>query len=495
MNTPTHRLRALFACLTCAALVGACGGGGDSGGTPQGGAQTPPASAPTPTQTAPDGSTNGDTAQPLPQSPAVTAPSDALLARAKTAAASAPTTVAAIPKRAGPAPTLLASGTTPSWAYQRYWISGDGRNGAGGATADNPRLDAVAFIYNFAKWVKLPAGTTNNFNDASKADYWTTGGDFGGSQAYIGIRTNARYVAMPSQSFGRMSLIVDGEIVVPGVDYTAPNQYAVWDLGTSVERNLVFVGNSGAWISEVVTEKGASIAPYDFTATQPTTISFTGDSYLGHAAFEETGMSFIDMQARLLGAVATTATHVGGTGYRADSGGDPGTRADSPQRMARFTEAKPTIMIVELGINDPWPGSGPTTLESMKTVLQGARAANPEGVLVAVGPWAPSQFSGANPDDTYIARMNAISGIVEALPGPWVVLDNLRGNWKTSKGTARGSLRGPWQTGEGKAGSPTGTGNGDTWLNADGVHPTTPVGITGLAEVLASELRAALASM
>ena len=494
MSTATHRLRVLSASLACVALIAACGGGGGSNGTAEGGAQTPLASTPPPAQTAPTGPASNIETQPLPQSPAVTVPSDALLALAKTAAASAPTTVAAIPKRAGPVSTLLASGATPAWSYQRYWISGDGRNGAGSAAADNPRLDTVAFIYNFANWVKRPAGITNNFNDASKADYWIPGGALGGSQAYIGLRTNSRYIAMPS-SFGRMSLIVDGQIVVPGVDYTANNQYAVWDFGTNMERSLVFVGSTGASISEVVIENEASIAPYDFTASQPPTISFTGDSYLGHGAFKETGMSFVDMQARLLGAIATTATHIGGTGYRADNGGDPATRADSPQRMARFTEAKPTIMILELGINDPWPGSGPSTMESMKTVLQGARAANPESVLVAVGPWAPSQINGTNPSGTYIARMNAISEIVEALPGPWVVLDNLRGNWRTSKGTSRSSLRGPWQTGEGKAGAPTGVGNGDTWLNADGVHPTTPVGITGLAEVLTGELRAALASM
>ncbi|MDB5878058.1 MAG: hypothetical protein JWQ41_1472 [Variovorax sp.] len=403
--------------------------------------------------------------------------------------------VAAIPTRAGPAPTLLASGSTPPWPYQRYWISGNGTNNGSGTTASNPRLDTVAFIYNFANWVKKPAGIANNFNDGSKADYWTTGADYGSSQAYIGIKTNSRYVAMPSQSFSYMSLIVDGQIVVPGIDYTENNQYAVWDLGTNAERSLVFVGDAGAWISEVVIETGATIAPYDFTASQPVTISFTGDSYLGHEAVEETGMTFIDMQARLLGATATTATHFGGTGYRAAINDNPLTRADSAPRMARFTEAKPTIMMVELGINDPWPGTGPTTTESMKAVLQGARAANPNSVLVVLGPWGPKEFDATNPDGTYIARMNAISAIVEALPGPWVVLDNLRGNWKTSKGTARTSLRGPWQTGNGRTGAPTGIGNGDTWLNADGVHPSTPVGIKGLAEVLSAELRAALASM
>ncbi|MGJ7578611.1 hypothetical protein ACSFA3_00355 [Variovorax sp. RHLX14] len=447
------------------------------------------------TTTTTTATSGGDAVQPAAQTPVAVATSSPLLALAKTAAGSAPTSVAAIPTRAGPAPTLLASGFIPSWPYQRYWLSGDGRNNGSGTTADNPRLDTVAFIYNFAKWAKRPAGISNNFNDGSKADYWTTGADYGNSPAYIGIRTNSRYVAMPSQSFCYMSLVVDGKIIVPGVDYKENNQYAVWDLGTNADRNLVFVGDSGAWISEVVIETGATIAPYDFTASQPVTMSFTGDSFLGHQAIEETGLSFIEMQARLLGASATTATHIGGSGYRADTDADPLTRASSAPRMARFTEAKPTIMMVELGINDPWPGTGPTTTESMKTVLQGARTANPDGVLVVLGPWGPKEFDATNVNGTYIARMNAISAIVETLPGPWVVLDNLRGSWKTSKGTVRGAVRGPWQTGNGNAGAPTGIGNGDTWLNADGVHPSTPVGITGLAEVLTFELRAALASM
>lgn len=512
MSALPNRLRASFACLACAALVAACGGGGsDSGTTPaaSSAAVVPTATAPaqtvptstTPTTpvttpaTTPAVATGGDASQPVVQPPVVATPASTLLALAKTAAGSAPTSIAAIPTRAGPAPTLLASGAVPAWPYQRYWLSGDGRNNGGGVAADNPRLDTVAFIYNFANWVKRPAGITNNFNDASKADYWTSGADYGGSQAYIGIRTNSRYVALPSQTFSYMSLMVDGQIIVPGVDYNENNQYAVWDLGTNADRNLVFISDAGAWISEIVIENGATITPYDFTASQPVTISFTGDSYLGHQAIEATGMSFIDMQARLLGATATTATHIGGTGYRAEIEADPLTRADSAPRMARFTEAKPTIMIVELGTNDPWPGTGPTTTESMKTVLQGARTANPNSVLVVVGPWVPREFDATNPDGTYIARMNAISTIVEALPGPWVVLDNLRGKWKTSKGTSRGALRGPWQTGNGNAATPTGIGNGDTWLNADGVHPSTPVGITGLAEVLTRELRAALASM
>ena len=115
------------------------------------------------------------------------------------------------------------------------------------------------------------------------------------------------------------------------------------------------------------------------------------------------------MQARLLGALATTATHVGGTGYRREINDDIQTRASSPQRLARFTEAKPTIMIVEVGINDPWPGTGPTTLESMKTLLQGARAANPDSILVAVGPWEPNESDARQPDGQDIAVMNAIS--------------------------------------------------------------------------------------
>jgi lysophospholipase L1-like esterase len=452
--------------------------------------------APVSTATPPPAASSSNVAtRPAATTPDDPAPTQSLLALAKKAAASAPTTVAAIPTRAGPVPVLLPSGATPAWPYQRYWISGEGRNNGNSTAADNPRLDTVAYIYNFAKWAKRPTGVTNSFNDGSKADYWTTSADYGGSQAYVGIRTNSRYVAMPSEMFCMMSLIVDGKVVLPGVDYTANNQYAVWDLGTNEERNLVFVGSSAAWISEIVVESGAKIAPYDFTVEKPVTVSFTGDSYLGHESTEQAGLSFVDMQARLLGALATTATHVGGTGYRREINDDIQTRASSPQRLARFTEAKPTIMIVEVGINDPWPGTGPTTLESMKTLLQGARAANPDSILVAVGPWEPNESDARQPDGQDIAVMNAISATVEALPGPWVVLDNIRGSWKTSKGTSRSALRGPWQTGEGNKGAPTGVGNGDTWLNSDGVHPSTPVGITGLAEVLTSELRAALASM
>jgi hypothetical protein len=436
----------------------------------------------------------GDAKQATAQVAEAVVPPSPLLALAKAAAASAPTTVASIPTRAGPVPTLLESGATPSWPYQRFWLSGEGRNNGGSTSASNPRLDTVAYIYNFARWAKLAGGVTNNLNDGSRADYWTTGADYGGSQAYIGIRTNSRYVAVPSR-FGLVSLIVDGSIVAPGIAYTAGSQYAVWDLGTNEARNVVIVGNSSIWISEVVIEQAATIAPYDFTVNQPVTISFTGDSYLGHEAIKQTGLSFVDMQARLLGAMATTATHVGGSGYRADNNDDVQTRASSPQRMARFTEAKPTIMMVELGINDPWPGAGPTTLEAMSAVLKGARAANPDSVLVAVGPWEPIESYALDPNGTDIVVMNAISAIVEALPGPWVVLDNVRGGWKTSKGTSRGAPRGPWQTGDGNAGALTGLGNGDTWLNADGVHPTTPVGIVGLAELLTAELRAALASM
>jgi lysophospholipase L1-like esterase len=500
MSALVHRLTASFASVSCVALIAACGGGGDSGsgGTVQGGAAIVPASAtpslPPTTSTPAQAAPTVSTAQAAPPVAEVAVPAVTPLSLAKAAAASAPTTVASITTRVGPVPTLLESGATPSWPYQRFWLSGDGTNNGGSTSASNPRLDTVAYIYNFSKWVKRPTGSTNNFNDGSRADFWTTGGDYGGSQAYIGIRTNSRYVAVPSQ-FGLMSLVVDGKLVTPGAAYTADNQYAVWDLGTNEARNLVIVGSSGTWISEVVIEQGATIAPHDFTANQPVTISFTGDSYLGHEAIKQTGLTFVDMQARLLGAMATTSTHVGGSGYRADNNDDPKTRASSPERMARFTEAKPTIMVVELGINDPWPGTGPTTLEAMAAVLKGARAANPDSVLVAVGPWEPIGSLALDPNGTDFAMMNAISATVEALPGPWIVLDNIRGTWKTSKGTTRGALRGPWQTGDGRTGAPTGVGNADIWLNADGVHPTTPVGIIGLAEVLGAELRAALASM
>lgn len=413
------------------------------------------------------------------------------VAAAKFAAATAPTTVAAIPTRAGPTATLGASNNTPPYDYKRFWISGDGTNDGGGQTT-NPRLNTVAFIYNFANWALVyGGGVTNNMSDGSTALFWYAGGEYTGSPPMIGIRTNSRYLSVPTSANGEMSLIVDGATVVPGVKYTAGNQNATWDFGSNALRKIVLVGGTDTWISEVLIESTATIAPYDFTADRPVTISFIGDSYLGHTNIAAGGLSFMDMQARMIGALSITANHRGGTGYYSDNGGGAAWRGQSVERAGRLTEAKSTIMAVELGINDPWPTNTPLAIE---TALPRYRAGNPNAILVIMGPWAPNQTNSTNPAGSEIAKMDKIISVAATLAGPWIVLDNLRGNWITSNGKARPTLRGPWQTGDGRVGAPTGAGNGDTWVNSDGVHPTVPVGITGLAQVWATETRGALAA-
>lgn len=417
--------------------------------------------------------------------------SDAV-ALAKAAVASAPTLVSAVPSRAGPVGVLGGDNQPPPYNYQRYWISGDGINNGGGGT-DNPRLPEVAFIYNFENWgLVFGGGVTNNMSDGSRAMFHYAGSNWSGSPPMIGIETNSRYLSFPTSGNGFMSLMVDGQVVRPTVQFSGSNRTCTWDFGTQALRKIVLIGGFDTWVAEVCVEDGATIAPYDFRVDFPVTISGTGDSYYGPYDLPN-GISFAHMKARMIGALGLTATHAGNTGYYADGGNGDDGRAAYPVRLARFTEALPTIMSVEVGINDPWPSAD--TVTAMGMLINGARAANPEGILVVMGPWGPNESDATNPAGSYIARMNTLTTIMAEVAGPWVLLDNLRGSWSNSKGAVRPALRGPWQTGTGHLGAPTGVGNGDTWVNADGTHPSVPEGITGLATIWAAEARAAIAAL
>lgn len=421
--------------------------------------------------------------------------SSPLVQRAKLAAAGAPTSVATIPKRAGPVPSLSGANSTPAYSYTRYWITGDGKNDGGGQTT-NPRLPTIAYIHNFDNWSRVyGGGITCNVSDGSSSEYWYASKDYGSNPAMIGIRTNSRYISIPSTIWALMSLVIDGSVVIPGADNTEDTQYATWDLGSTALRNLIIVAEADSWIAEILLESGATVEPYDFTVTKPVTMSIMGDSYMGHHDIAGSGLTIADMMARQIGAFGLTATNRGGTGYRADGGGGVDWQGDSAIRSLRLTEALPDIVSFHLGINDPWPGAGPTTVQSMTTAIQGARNLCPGSILIVMGPWAPKESDFTNPAGAEIAKMNALITLMGTITGPWILLDNLRGNWITSKGTSRGVTRGPWQTGDGNLGAPTGIGNGDTWVNADGVHPSVPVGITGLSQIWAAEVRSALATL
>jgi lysophospholipase L1-like esterase len=149
------------------------------------------------------------------------------------------------------------------------------------------------------------------------------------------------------------------------------------------------------------------------------------------------------------------------------------------------------VVVVQAGINDP---GGAATNTGMASVFTALRAALPSALIVAQTPWAPSQTAGANAGGKYQSMRTNLYSVMAGLAGPWILIDSLAGTWSTSKGTSSGAATGPWQTGDGNVGAPTGTGNGDIWVSADGTHPTA-AGYKGLGELFAASYKPAVASM
>jgi lysophospholipase L1-like esterase len=112
----------------------------------------------------------------------------------------------------------------------------------------------------------------------------------------------------------------------------------------------------------------------------------------------------------------------------------------------------------------------------------------PTTVLVAAGPWCPSQTNATQSGGTYPGIRDKIYAGIQTISGPWCFIDNLLGTWVNSSGASGDAGNIAWQTGTGKVGATTGNGNGDLYVSSDGVHPNA-VGVDYLADRLAASIR------
>lgn len=413
----------------------------------------------------------------------------------KAAAVAAPVNQAGLSYTTAPTVTVLAQNDTPTFpgGYVRHFISGV----QGVGTQD---LTSASNIYNHTAGNSLVqnGAVTNNFNDGSKAQYWGVGkydtaGERGiASPTMIAFRHTGRYLAYPSQTQAFVTLTVGGAIAHTA-KYTANNQNRQYDFGSVATRDILLTGADN-WYSEVSTGVGETISQLYNPFTPKPTFSWLGDSYLNLSAdWTTTKLLFVDLMTQLCGGRGLTCNAIGSTGYTNNNGDPVNTPAAmDPSRGITMSLQQPDVGCICLGINDAWPGAGATDfVAGATTVLQRARA-NCK-LLVVMGPWAPNQTQGANPGGSYQQKKNALRNIMATLSGPWIYLDNLSGGWITSKGTSSAGT-GPWQTGDGYVGNTTGTGNGDTWVSADGTHPT-ELGYRGLAALFAQFYKAALATM
>lgn len=311
----------------------------------------------------------------------------------------------------------------------------------------------------------------------------------------------------------QITLLADGHYMAPklirttlsagvaGAPLSAPNCFARFDFGSRAVRRISVYAVSSQGPCAIAVDAGAQLQPWDRSGEA----SFAGmaDSYGGGAGPNWIGGLFFEAAA-LLGIPHLDLDAIGGTGYAPNN-----TNADTrnpgnafPARLPSNVDAAPDLFLTAGGINDNNSAAALPLYASAADALAGfnagvsshyraLRAALPDAVLAATGPWKPRQTTPTDPVEQ--SKADTVKAALREVGGPWVFLDNLNGGWVNSAG-ASAPPTGPWQTGSGNSAAPAGDGNGDLYLSADGVHPN-EAGLLYLGTRLAMDLRAALLAL
>ncbi len=314
---------------------------------------------------------------------------------------------------------------------------------------------------------------------------------FAGDNVWVTLIADGKYMA-PG--------IVNAELRagVPGLRLSAPNALVRFDFGSAATRHISVYGVSARGPAALVIGPQDSLRPWD-RSSEPS-VAVMADSYGGGAGPDWLGGAFYEAAARL-GIPHLDLDAGGGTGYGRNGGINGAAGNTFLARLPSIVDAQPDLFITAGGINDnnafaiPPFATAADALASFNASVTAyyieLRRQLPLAVLAALGPWSPnSTFSTAVMDRS---KADTIKAALQSVGGPWIFIDNLVGSWVNSAG-ASAAPTGPWQTGTGTSAAPNGTGNGDLYLSADGVHPN-PVGFGYLGLRIATDLRAALLAM
>jgi lysophospholipase L1-like esterase len=181
--------------------------------------------------------------------------------------------------------------------------------------------------------------------------------------------------------------------------------------------------------------------------------------------------------ARLLGCTDAWEQGRGGTGYIT-----AGSYAVFQDRIALdVVPYIPDRLIIWGGYNDN-TGSQSAISTAAASLYATLMAALPACQMYVIGCWSPTGSPGASipTTDTTLRSAAAAAGIPFISP--------ITGACYDATGTLV-ATHGRWITGTGKVGSTTGTGNADTWISSDGVHPT-DTGHAGLARRITAAITA-----
>lgn len=313
----------------------------------------------------------------------------------------------------------------------------------------------------------------------------------------------------------QITLIADGQYAAPqfitttitggvvGAPLASVNAYVSFDFGSQATRHISLYATDSQGPCALAIGPQDTIVPWDRSA-EPS-FSVMSDSY-GQSVSQNWGSSGPYWEAAaLLGLPHIDHNAIGGTGY-APNNTNSDTRNPGNDFVARLATSTPfgsDLFLTAGSLNDdnsiaapPLYATGAQALAAFDNAVSeyfnNLRAALPNAVLAALGPWAPVQSIPTSP--VAESKLLTIKAALEAVGGPWVMLDNLNGGWTNSSGASGNGAEGPWQTGTGNVGDPKGDGNGDIYISADGVHPTV-AGCVYLGEKIATNLKAAILAL
>ncbi len=315
---------------------------------------------------------------------------------------------------------------------------------------------------------------------------------FAGSDAAVAMLVNGQHAAA---RYITRSLVAG----TPGAALSSYDTYVRFDFGSRAARNIALHCKSTIGPKALAIGAGDTLLPWDRSAEPSMAVqadsygqalsAFWGPAGLFCETAERLGISHVDPDA------------IGGTGY-APNNTNSDTRNPGnafPARLAGMTQLATDIFVTAGGINDNDSIAAPPLYDTAAAARLGfdtavqqyfkqLRAALPETVLVALGPWQPNV---AYYPQTARRKADTIKAALQAVAGPWIFVDNLSSGWLNSTGTEDAGSGIGWQTGTGNEASRKGDGNGDLYLTADGVHPN-EAGVAYLAGRLADSIKLAL---
>jgi len=324
------------------------------------------------------------------------------------------------------------------------------------------------------------------------------------------VFTGQAFEALFAGSQPNITLVADGRYMAyetirkatSGAALSKYNCFTRFDFGYRATRRISLYGDDSQGIAAVAIGSQDTIEPW-VRDSEPSFCAMS-DSYGGGAGINWSIAGPFWEATSLLGIPHLDLSCIGGTGYSRNSTNSdtmaPGNTFGA--RLPDCVAAKPDLFLTAGGINDNnWFASPPlyNTAAAAETAFNNAvaqyyrdlRAALPQSVLVAMGPWAPRQYQPQTAPT--LAKVQRIKSSLAAVGGPWIFLDNINGGWVNSAG-ASAPATGPWQTGTGTVSVPRGDGNGDVYVSADGTHPSA-TGNVYLGQILASNLKAALLAL